>query len=163
MRPYVFSIVKLPPFQELVDAYWHDVARLAYALVGPADADDCAQQAWMQALAAYPKLTSAQNLRGWLLTITRNVAMDAHRSRARRAVPVADPPEVAMAGATDRDPSLWAAVRGLPERQRVAVALRYVLDLDHARIAQILDTTPAASRRLVSDALTTLRTEVSHD
>lgn len=155
--------MNLPPFQELVDAHWHDVARLAYALVGPGDADDCAQQAWTQALAAYPSLTSARNLRGWLLTITRNVAMDAHRSRSRRAVPLADPPESPVTPTAEHDPSLWAVVRTLPERQRVAVALRYVLDLDHAQIAQILDTTSAASRRLVSDALATLRKEVPHD
>jgi RNA polymerase sigma factor (sigma-70 family) len=156
-------IVKLPPFQELVDAHWYDVARLAHALVGPTDADDAAQQAWTQALAAYPALTDARNLRGWLLTITRNVAMDTHRSRSRRAVPVADPPETPVGPPVDSDPTLWAAVRTLPERQRLAVVLRYVLDLDHAEISAILNTTSAASRRLVSDALATLRKEVSHD
>ncbi len=76
---------------------------------------------------------------------------------------MADPPESPVAAAAEHDPSLWAAVRSLPERQRVAVALRYVLDLDHAQIAQILDTTSAASRRLVSDGLATLRKEVSHE
>ena len=35
--------------------------------------------------------------------------------------------------------------------------LRYVTDLDHAAVAQALGTTPAATRRLVSDALATLR------
>jgi predicted RNA polymerase sigma factor len=48
----------------------------------------------------------------------------------------------------------------LPERQRLAVALRYVADLDHADIARHLGTTPAATRRLVSDALATLRREI---
>ena len=52
----------LPPFQLLVDAHWRDVARLAHALVGPDDGDDVAQQAWLQAWAAYPSLTSATNL-----------------------------------------------------------------------------------------------------
>ena len=71
----------LPPFQLLVDAHWRDVARLAHALAGPVDGDDVAQQAWTQALAAYPSLRSAANLRGWLLTITSRCAMDAHRGR----------------------------------------------------------------------------------
>jgi RNA polymerase sigma factor (sigma-70 family) len=162
--------VNLPPFQRLVDAHWRDVARLAHALAGPVDGDDVAQQAWTQALAAYPRLRSAANLRGWLLTITARCATDVHRARSRRPVPVGDvahahdPPDAAAGAAldavTDRSPGdpLWAAVRALPERQRTALALRYVADLDHADIARALGTTPAATRRLVSDALAGLRT-----
>jgi len=164
--------VVLPPFQELVDAHWRDVARLAHALAGPNDGEDCAQRVWVQALEAYPRLESARNLRGWLLTITRHAAIDGHRSRARQAVPVAEPGEVSAAARmatghdaglpSEQDPELWAAVRALPERQRVAVALRYVLDLDHAEIARHLDTTTTMSRRLVSDGLSQLRKEI-HD
>lgn len=161
--------MSLPPFQRLVDAHWRDVARLAHALAGPADGDDVAQQAWTQALAAYPRLRRAENLRGWLLTVTARCATDSHRARARRPVAV---PDVAGTAESTRaapaapaadltahlpDDPLWLAVRALPERQRVAVALRYVADLDHADIADHLGTTPAATRRLVSDALTTLR------
>jgi RNA polymerase sigma factor (sigma-70 family) len=153
--------VNLPPFQRLVDAHWRDVARLAHALAGPVDGDDVAQQAWTQALAAYPRLQSATNLRGWLLTVTARCATDLHRARARRPVPVPDVPAVAdhaaPPGPSAPDAALWAAVRALPERQRTAIALRYVADLDHAEIARTLGTTPAATRRLVSDALATLR------
>jgi DNA-directed RNA polymerase specialized sigma24 family protein len=39
----------------------------------------------------------------------------------------------------------------------MALTLRYVADLDHAQIASALETTQAATRRLVSDALRTLR------
>lgn len=151
--------MNLPPFQHLVDTHWRDVARLAHALAGPVDGDDVAQQAWTQALAAYPRLRSAANLRGWLLTVTARCATDVHRARARREVPVAAVPE-RPGPAPDGllpDGDLWDAVRALPDRQRTAVALRYVADLDHAGIAEVLGTTPAASRRLVSDALATLR------
>jgi RNA polymerase sigma factor (sigma-70 family) len=156
--------VTLPPFQRLVDAHWRDVARLAHALAGPLDGDDVAQQAWTQALAAYPRLRSADNLRGWLLTITARCATDVHRSRVRRATPAGDLPERAhpvdpAPGPADTlpDEPLWNAVRALPERQRTAITLRYVVDLDHAGIARALGTTPAATRRLVADALAALR------
>src|SRR5688572_11569056 len=56
--------VTLPAFQVLVDSHWRDVARLAHALAGPVDGDDVAQQAWTQALAAYPSVRSSANLRG---------------------------------------------------------------------------------------------------
>lgn len=175
--------MSLPPFQHLVDAHWRDVARLAHALGGPLDGDDVAQQAWTQALAAYPSLRSSTNLRSWLLTVTARCATDVHRARARRPVPVADVGDAAEAsvgrtggsrkssaaptsvpgpetGITDPalwDAELWDAVRALPGRQRTAVVLRYVVDLDHEGIAAALGTTSAATRRLVSDALTTLR------
>lgn len=156
----------LPPFQYLVDAHWRDVSRLAHALAGPVDGDDVAQQAWIQAIAAYPKLRSSTNLRGWLLTITSHCAMDVHRARGRRAVPAGD---IAVIGGLsgrsvvdgperDRpDEVLWAQVADLPERQRHAVVLKYVVDLDHPAIAKALGTSPTMSRRLVSDALATLR------
>lgn len=155
----------LPPFQHLVDAHWRDVARLAHALAGPVDGDDVAQQAWTQALAAYPGLRDGRNLRGWLLTVTARCATDVHRGRQRRAVPVAELPDgvggsvPASDGDGVLDGEVWARVRSLPERQRTALALRYVVDLDHTAIAGALRTTPGATRRLVSDALATLRSQ----
>ena len=164
--------VTLPPFQYLVDAHWRDVSRLAHALAGPVDGDDVAQQAWMQALAAYPGLRSSTNLRGWLLTITSHCAMDAHRSRGRRAVPARDIAVLGDLSGRTRvegperdhpDEVLWSRVADLPERQRQAVVLKYVADLDHPGIARALGTTPTMSRRLVSDALATLRPGTTKD
>lgn len=177
MSPSVLCIVStqtLPPFQRLVDAHWRDVSRLAYALAGAADAEDVAQQAWAQAFAAYPALRSASNLRSWLLTITHRCATDAHRARGRRPVPVPVGPDDDAGAATSSGPeppggdggipedgildgAVWDAVRALPDRQRTALVLRYVADLDHPTIAAELGTTPAASRRLVADALAALR------
>jgi RNA polymerase sigma factor (sigma-70 family) len=154
--------VSLPPFQHLVDAHWRDVARLAHALAGPAG-EDVAQQAWAQALAAYPGLTHARNLRSWLLTVTHRCAMDHHR-RAQRTHPHEDPSSLVAVPAQPPpavpDGDLWARVAALPERQRDAVVLRFVGDLDHASIATALGTTPGMSRRLVSDALATLRLDL---
>jgi RNA polymerase sigma factor (sigma-70 family) len=154
-------LVTLPPFQYLVDTHWPDVARLAHALAGPGDGDDVAQQAWTQALAAYPGLRSARNLRSWLMTVTARCATDSHRARLRRPIPSETLPDRRGGDVRDEarfeDPALWEGVRALPERQRTAVVLRYVADLDHRAIAQALGTTPAATRRLVSDALATLR------
>jgi RNA polymerase sigma factor (sigma-70 family) len=158
--------MRLPPFQQLVDAHWRDVARLAVALAGPGDGEDAAQRAWLRALEAYPRLRSARNLRGWLLTITARSAMDAHRARRRRPLPVAavpDGPAGSNPPPAPAEDDLWDAVRRLPERQRLAVALRYVLDLPHAEVASALGTTQAASRRLVSDALATLRQQLPEE
>lgn len=157
--------VQLPPFQALVNAHWRAVSRLAHALAGPVNGDDVAQRAWEKAFTAYPRLTSAKNLRGWLLTITARCATDVHRSRKPQAE-LSEQTGPAVAGpdpADWPDPGLWAAVSRLPQRQRTAVALKYVGDLDHREVAEALGTTPAASRRLVSDALAVLRKEFDHD
>jgi RNA polymerase sigma factor (sigma-70 family) len=152
----------LPPFQQLVDAYWSDVTRLCIALAGPDEGEDAAQRAWLQALRAYPDLRHGRNLRGWLLTVAAHAATDAHRGRARRPVPVERVPEDAATVEPEplADEALWSAVRALPERQRLAIALRYALDLPHAEVAASLGCSEAMSRRLTSDALALLRKEL---
>ena len=79
-----------PPFQRLLDDHADTVLRFLAGSVGPVDADDCFQETVIAALRAYPRLRHADNLRGWLLTIAHRKALDHHRARARRAVPVED-------------------------------------------------------------------------
>jgi RNA polymerase sigma factor (sigma-70 family) len=164
-------VTKLPPFQTLLDAHGRDVHRFLVASVGSSDADDCYQETWIAALRAYPKLRDDSNLRGWLLTIASRKAIDHVRARRRSAVPVGEVPDDAapagMAGsagagagvdAADRD-GIWTHVRRLPDKQRTAVALRFVLDADYAAIAQTMSTSQEAARRNVHEGLKRLRTE----
>lgn len=149
----------LPPFQQIVDEHWHEVARLTAALAAPGDAEDAARRAWLAALRAYPTVRRGRDIRGWLLAIAARAAIDGHRAgwhRVGPGQPSASGPAPGRAG----DDALWGRVRELPERQRTAVALRYVLDLPHVDIAQLLGTTEAVARRLVGDALATLRKEI---
>ena len=105
-------MVRLPPFQALLDAHGRDVHRFLIAQVGPLDADDCYQETWLAALAAYPRLRHASNLRSWILTIAHRKAIDHLRSRARADVPVAeateavgsDAPPTAPSAKTDKTP-----------------------------------------------------------
>jgi len=83
------------------------------------------------------------------------------RSRAKRVFDeISNQDSRLTVALLESDSSLWDQVRALPARQREAVALRYVADLDHAGVAAAMGTTPAATRRLVSDALAALRSEV---
>ena len=68
--------------------------RYLVAAVGSSDAEDCFQETFIAALRAYPRLRAGSNLRAWVLTIAHRKALDAHRARSRRAVPVADPSTV---------------------------------------------------------------------
>ena len=95
-------IVNLPPFQALLDEHRADVYRFCAASAGPGEADDCFQETWIAALRAYPKLRRGDNLRAWLFRIAQNKAIDLHRSRSRRAVPVEEVAELAAAGGAAR-------------------------------------------------------------
>jgi RNA polymerase sigma factor (sigma-70 family) len=127
------------------------------AVAGPAHADDCYQDTMVAALAAYPKLRDPGVVRSWLLTIASRKAIDVHRARARDPVPVAEPE---TGSAPDRDPAdgeLWQHVRGLPDKQRVAVAYRFVADLAYREIGEAMGTSEEAARRNVFEGLKRLR------
>src|SRR3989449_11200808 len=106
--------VELPPFQVFLDEHRDDVYRFLVASVGREEADDCFQETFLSALRAYPRIEEGSNLRGWILTIAHRKAIDAHRSRNRRPVPVEATPETASQPTPGKDSSLWQAVRELP-------------------------------------------------
>jgi RNA polymerase sigma factor (sigma-70 family) len=156
--------MKLPPFQAVFEAERTDVYRFLHATAGPADADDCFQETWISALRAYPRLRSAENLRGWLLRIAQNKAIDAHRARGRRAVPVESLPDRVAArpdepAALGGDGELWDALRALPAKQRTGVYCRSVLGMPYGELAELLDCSEEAARRNVHEGLKRLREE----
>jgi RNA polymerase sigma factor (sigma-70 family) len=155
-----------PPFQRFLDAQRDVVWRYLVSMVGSADAEDCFQETFISALRAYPRLRANSDARAWVLTIAHRKAIDAHRARNRRAVPVIDPGAVAeridsTPSAHDEvfaaDAPLWRAVGELPPRQRSAVVLRYVADLPHREIATAIGCSPEAARRSLHEGLTKLR------
>jgi RNA polymerase sigma factor (sigma-70 family) len=156
-------VSKLPPFQVLIDEHAATVMAVLRGAVGREGAEDCFQETFLAALRAYPELNDDRNLRGWLVTIAHRKAVDHHRARGRRPVPVAEPPEQAtevdFAGAADD--GVWAAVGALPPKQRAAVTLRYAGDLPHAEIAAALGCSPEAARRSLHEGIKRLRKELA--
>jgi len=155
-------VTALPPFQTVLDDHAGAVMAILHGAVGREGVEDCFQETFLAALRAYPKLGDDSNLRGWLLTIAHRKAIDHHRARGRNPVPVAEPAEVAAEdGIPERDEALWAAVGGLPPKQRAAVALRYGSDLPHSEIAAALGCSPEAARRSLHEGLKRLRKELA--
>jgi RNA polymerase sigma factor (sigma-70 family) len=155
-------VTVLPPFQRFLDVHADDVLRFLVAAVGRHDADDAFQETFLSALRAYPRLRPDSNLRGWVLTIAHRKALDVHRARGRRPVPVAElddrPAPAVRDGGAGGDH--WDRVRALPPRQRAVLTLRYAADLSHAEIALALGCTEGAARRAAADGLKTLRKEL---
>jgi DNA-directed RNA polymerase specialized sigma24 family protein len=153
--------VKLPPFQSLVDDHGLDLHRYLVAVAGPHDGADAFQDTLLSALRAYPAVTSGENLRGWLFTIAHRKVIDQARSRARRALPVAETPDVGVLdsgpGGIGTGSDLWAAVAELPTKQRSAVVQRFLLDRPYAEIALVIGSSEAAARQNVRAGLRRLR------
>lgn len=156
--------MNLPPFQALLDSHGTVLHRFLVAAVGPHDADDCFQDTCLAALRAYPDLRSDANLRGWLLRIAQRKALDAHRAATRRPLPAERLPDTAAAATPadrlDGEPELWARVRALPDKQRMAVFLRSVAGLPYHDVGVALDCSPDAARRNVHEGLERLRKEL---
>ncbi len=151
---------ELPPFQRILDGHRDAVWRFLLSSVPRNEAEDCFQETFIAALRAYPRLRPDSNLRAWVLTIAHRKALDCHRARARRAIPVADPAAIDEPSARSRpapDEALWEAVGDLPARQRSAVVLRYVGDLPHRDIAAAIGCSEEAARRSLHEGLTRLR------
>jgi RNA polymerase sigma factor (sigma-70 family) len=154
------STIQLPPFQVVFDEHAGAVLSFLRSALGASEAEDCFQETMLSALRAYPRLADASNLRGWLFTIARRKAIDAHRAMARRPVPVADPdPGAAFGGSREIDEALWDEVRSLPEKQRRAVVLRYAGDRSYEEIAVAMSTTQDSARQSVHEGLKKLRKE----
>ena len=137
---------------------WADSAPGLPGPARPTDADDAWAETFLAGLRAYPDLPADANVQAWLVTIAHRKAIDVHRTRARSAVPLAELPErpAAAAGSFDED-GIWDAVRELPEKQRAAVAYRYVADLPYAEVGALMGTSEAAARRNAADGVKALR------
>lgn len=148
----------LPPFARVVELHGPAVLRFCAAQVGSGHAEDCFQETMLAALRAYPGVRDAGAIRAWLFSIAARKAIDAHRGRARSPEPVED--IARMAGGEEPaigDQTVWGQVRTLPAKQREAVTLRFLADLSHREIGEVMQTSEAAARRNVFEGLRRLR------
>lgn len=153
--------MSLPPFQHLLDAHGADLHRFCLRQAGPHHGPDVFQETIVAALRAYAGLRDATNLRGWLFTIAHRKAIDHHRATSRRPEPVDEVPPTAVPPSTGPDDELWQAVALLPDKQRSAIALRFLGDLPYADIAAAMGTSVVAARQNVRAGLANLRVEVT--
>jgi RNA polymerase sigma factor (sigma-70 family) len=119
----------------------------------------------ISALRAYDSLQKPEAVRSWLFSIAARKAIDSHRAAGRAPVSVPDvEPVAADAGADSADATaqeLWKDVARLPDKQRQAVALRFIADLSHREIAQVMGTSEAAARRNLFEGVRRLREDLT--
>jgi RNA polymerase sigma-70 factor (ECF subfamily) len=125
-------------------------------------AEDAVQDAFERAFVAlgrYPEeRLRAMRLRPWLYRITLNVARN--RLRVRREVPVEEIPSAGVVVSGEGRESVMdvlAALGRLPERQRLAVTLRYLQDLPYREISGVTGWPEGTAKTLVRRGVARLR------
>lgn len=152
-----------PPFELALEQHGPLVHSWLITRVGPDRADDVFQETMIAALSAWER-TEVDSVRAWLFAIARNKAIDQDRRDSRHARPEGEMDAWPAVETTDHlgDP-VWDEVRNLPEKQRIAVTLRFRGDLTHREIGSVMEISEAAARRNVFEGLKTLRERISDD
>lgn len=108
--------------------------------------------------------------RAWLIRIARNAAIDHLRDQGRTVsgapllmVPSADPTPEESVIREERYAELRSHVGALPEPQREALHLRYAGGLTAWEIGTVLDKSEAATQKLITRALASLREAIGHE
>jgi len=147
------------------DANRRHLRSVAFQLLGSvADADDAVQSAWLKA--SRSDFASVENLTDWFTTITAHEAFDQLRVRKRRAeLPLVEPEELDRLVGSPSAPAdeealladsvssaLLVVLDRLSPAQRVTFVLHDVFALPFETIADLLDRSPAAAKKLASRA-----------
>jgi RNA polymerase sigma-70 factor (ECF subfamily) len=124
--------------------------RLAYLITGSAaEAEDAAQEAFAKAWAAFGRFRESRPVRPWVLRIVANEARNRRRSAGRRARltlraerervsgNAAPSPEDLVVAADERY-RLLCDLDSLPDKARLVLSCRFLLDLSEAETAAAL-------------------------
>ena len=123
------------------------------------EAEDVAQEAMMRLWKIAPDWRAGEaKISTWLHRITSNLCIDRLRRKKRSGPPLEDiaepqdpaPSATAQLIARDRAQAVTAALRRLPDRQRIAVMLRHFEDLGNPAIAERLEISVEAVESLLA-------------
>jgi RNA polymerase sigma factor (sigma-70 family) len=149
-------------FAAIYERYHQDLYRFCLAMVGnPHDAKDALQNTMVKVLRALPGEKRQIKLKPWLYRIARNESIEILRSRRDDAE--LEPEQVAgtevaeTAATRDRLRVLLADLERLPERQRAALVMRELSDLDFAEIGAAFGSSAAVARQTLYEARLSLR------
>ncbi|MEL6678254.1 MAG: RNA polymerase sigma factor [Pseudomonadota bacterium] len=134
------------------------VLSVAQRMLGDrAEAEDITQEAMLRLWKIAPSWeTGRAKVSTWLYRVASNLCID--RIRAHKPIYDAEPPDMADEAPgtverleeADRATALHAALATLPDRQRLAMTLKFLEDLPNPEIATIMDLSVDAVESLVA-------------
>lgn len=166
-------------FKELVHLFQDRVFNLSLGLLQqPADAEDIAQEVFIQVYRSIQQFKGEAALATWIYRITTSKCLDQLRSKKRKKrfgfisalfttdnTPLYEPEEFNHPGVQlDRKEEaaiLFKLVEQLPENQRTAFILNKVEELSYREIADILNTSESAVDSLLQRAKQNLRKKIN--
>jgi RNA polymerase sigma-70 factor (ECF subfamily) len=133
----------------------HEFRGVAAAILRDRDAAcDVVQDAFASAVRRRASFRNEGPVEAWLWRMVVNAALAQARRGQRSRL---RPPAEGAAGCAERDDDVQEAIAALPERQRVALFLRYYADLDYQTIGELLGIKDATARATVHAAHGRLR------
>jgi RNA polymerase sigma-70 factor (sigma-E family) len=150
-----------PEFEEAFDRLWPSCFRLARRMTGNREAaEDIAAEAMARLYAHWHRIGPLEWKDAWAMRVTTNLAIDTAR---RLPPPLAAERSVESEDAAVVRLALAAALRALPARQRDAVVLRYLTDLDEASVAEALGVSPGTVKSHLHRGIDALRRSLGDD
>jgi DNA-directed RNA polymerase specialized sigma24 family protein len=143
--------------EQLYRSRYERFLRVALGIVGDdAAAKDAVQEGFARALKGLAGFSRSGPLEGWVWRIVVNAALAVQGDRLL----LADGPELPAVGPAPEVDEVRRWVARLPERQRLAVFLRYYADLDYRSIAAALEIEPGTVSATLSAAHSALRSQL---
>lgn len=156
-------------FMALVEPVLPAAYRLAVAMLhSEVEAEDAVQEAVLNAWRHRDRFRAGSEMKPWLLAIVANECRRVRRSRWWSVVKWPAGLESTARQPASSAPSaeiLRRAIDRLPYQQKLALALRYYVDLSFEDAARVMKTTPKAAKSRTYRALEQLRLnpEVNRD
>lgn len=167
-------------FEVLVEKYKQPVLNLVYrTLPDPAEAEDLAQNVFVQAYKSAHRYRAAAKFSTWLFTITRNLCLNEIRRRTRHpaeSIESRHPEHPEEPGRQFRDERTFrpddaclhaelqatveAALRALPENQRLAILLCREEEFSYEDISNVLGCSLSATKSLIHRGRETLKAKL---
>jgi len=158
-------------FRQLVERHQNLVIATVTRMIGSAEAEDLAQQVFLNVWKSAPRWRPEAKFTTWLLTIAKRLVFNESRRRGRtRLIPQAREPDRDLPDHPDGTPgpdqqllgkelhlAIEAALASLPEKERLAVILRRYEEMPYEEIAVVLSLSLPAVKSLLFRARNTLR------
>jgi RNA polymerase sigma factor (sigma-70 family) len=144
--------------EEVYRLRYRQFLRVATAITGDEQAGhDAVQEGFASAFRYLKAYRGEGPLEAW---VWRVVVNQARKVRTRGSAPAAHLEPPAPNGQSPDETGVRAWIAALPERQRLAVFLRYYADLDYRSIAEALDIEVGTVSATLSSAHAALRTQL---
>ena len=151
-------------FEKVYDRHYQRVFRTAYHLIkNRDDAKDITQEVFVRFIQSRNNIRNHEGIKSWLHRVTVNCAIDFVKKRSMKT------PNTEESGQTkDQTPEedylkkeahyiLLSEVGGLPDKQKMALILRFFEGLPISEIAQFTGLTSGSTRVTITRALLKLR------